>query len=261
MPSPFPGMDPYLEERSRWPDVHLSLISYIREELQPDVRPKYLARIGEHVEIAELGKSYIPDVMLVQPPREAAAPTASAGVLLADEPATYTVLDEARHVPYIEITHRETGDVVTVIEVLSPANKIGNGREEYLRKQENLLSTPVNLVEIDLLSYGRPTALSRTVEIKKPHWRYTITISRGERRGMLQVYAFSLMERLPRCRIPLLPEDDDVVLDLPAVFTRCYDVGGYDLLIDYTQPPPVELNEEEVAWLQTYLQQLGVRHA
>ncbi len=56
MPSPFPGMDPYLEERSLWPDMHSSLISYIREALQPQLRPKYIARIGERVELTTLGK-------------------------------------------------------------------------------------------------------------------------------------------------------------------------------------------------------------
>jgi hypothetical protein len=45
------------------------------------------------------------------------------------------------------------------------------------------------------------------------------------------------------------------VLDLPAVFTRCYDVGGYDLLIDYAQGPPIELSEAELAWLRAHLQQ------
>ncbi|HID51529.1 MAG TPA: DUF4058 family protein, partial [Anaerolineae bacterium] len=47
MPSPFPGMDPYLEDRAIWPDVHATLITYIREVLQPQLRPKYIARIGE----------------------------------------------------------------------------------------------------------------------------------------------------------------------------------------------------------------------
>ena len=70
-------------------------------------------------------------------------------------------------------------------------------------------------------------------------------MSRAHRRSRLEVYAFSLRDRLPRCRIPLRPADPDAVLDLPAVFTRCYDVGGYDLLIDYTQAPPVELSEAE----------------
>ncbi len=72
MASPFPGMDPYLEERSLWPDVHQRLIAYISETLQPQVRPKYIARIGERIEVASIERGYIPDVLIVQPPREPA---------------------------------------------------------------------------------------------------------------------------------------------------------------------------------------------
>jgi hypothetical protein len=201
-------MDPYLEDRSLWPDVHSSLITYIREALQPALRPKY----------------------------------------------------EERHVPFIEITYRETGDVVTVIEVLSPANKIGDGRDQYLQKQQDLLATHTNLVEIDLLGSGRPTALARTADIETPaDWRYTVSISRAHRRYRLEIYAFSLRDRLPRCRIPLRAADPDAVLDLPTVFNRCYDVGGYDLIVDYRQDPRVTLREAELAWLAQRLQEQGLR--
>lgn len=260
MPSPFPGMDPYLEDRSLWPDVHSSLISYIREALQPALRPKYIARIGERVEVATLNKGYIPEVLIVEPPREPVRLTAQGGTLVADEPLTFTFLDEERRVPFIEIVYRETGDVVTLIEVLSPANKMGEGREQYIQKQRDLLTTYTNLVEIDLLSYGRATTLARTVPIPaSTDWRYTISISRSMRRSQLELYALALPDRLPRCRIPLRAADPDVVLDLPTVFTRCYDVGGYDLIIDYSAEPPVSLSESESAWLNSHLAHQGLR--
>ena len=255
MPSPFPGMDPYLEERSLWPDVHQRLITYISESLQPQVRPKYIARIGERIELASVQKGYIPDVVIVDPPRNPARSVADAGVLVADEPLTLAFLEEERHVPYIEIIYRETGDVITVIEVLSPANKSGEGRKEYLRKQSDLLNSQVNLVEVDLLGFGQTTTLARTANItSSAAWRYVITISRTHRRRALEAYAFGIKDRLPRCRIPLRVADPDVVLDLPTVFNRCYDVGGYDLLIDYTQEPPVVLTPDEATWVHTYLQ-------
>ncbi len=259
MPSPFPGMDPYLEERSRWPGLHQTWITYIAEAIQPKIMPNYVATIGERIEVTDLGSHFIPDVMLVQTPRERVGVAEQAGVLTVDEPLLYTILDEKRRVPYLEIIYRETGDVVTTIEVLSPANKHGSGREEYLHKQNQLLLTHVNLVEIDLLGYGRPTTLARTIEIKKADWRYNISLSRGYRPDRREIYAISLWERLPRCRIPLREEDDDVVLDLPTVFTRCYDVGGYDLLVDYAQAPPVELSEAEAGWLETHLREQGIR--
>ena len=137
MPSPFPGMDPYIEERSLWPDMHLRLINHIAEALQPQVRPKYLARINERVELAGFGQNYVPDVMVVEPPRESLRTQIQSGALVADEPQLIGLLDEERHVPYLELIYRETGDVVTLIEVLSPANKVGNGREKYLQKQDD----------------------------------------------------------------------------------------------------------------------------
>lgn len=258
MPSPFPGMDPYLEDHALWPDVHSSLITYIREALQPQIRPKYVARIGERIVLADVGHSYVPDVLLVHPLREPAPTPSVTGAPVADEPHTIAYLDEERHVPYIEIIYRETGDVVTLIEVLSPANKVGDGRDQYLQKQSELMDTAVNLVEIDLLGYGKDTVLARNAIITEPSdWRYLINISRGQRRRELEVYAFSLRQRLPRCRIPLRPPDPDAVLDLPAVFDRCYDVGGYDLLVDYSRPPAAPLREEEAAWVANLLQEKG----
>lgn len=258
MPSPFPGMDPYLEDRSLWPDVHQRMIAYISESLQPQIRPKYVARIGERIEVASLQKGYIPDVLIVQPPRTPATTIGHTGVLVADEPLTFAFLEQERRIPYIEIIYRETGDVVTFIEVLSPANKSGEGRDQYLQKQDDLLTTQINLVEIDLLGYGRNTTRARTVEITEPpDWRYVVSVSRERYRSRLEVYAFTFKDRLPRCRIPLRPADPDVVLDLPAVFARCYEVGGYDLMVDYTQAPRTTLSEAETAWLHTRLQERG----
>ncbi len=223
MPSPFPGMDPYVEDPSLWPDMHHCLIVYTAEALQPQIRPNYVARIGERLEVASLQ---------------------------VDEPQTFGFLEEARHVPYIEIIYRETGDVVTLIEVLSPANKSGEGREQYLQKQAELLNTQINLVEIDLLGSGRMTVLARTAELTEPaDWRYVIDISRVQRRSQLEVYAFALKDRLPRCRIPLRAADPDVMLDLPAIFARCYEMGGYDLMVNYNEPPSVTLSKAEEAWL------------
>lgn len=259
MPSPFPGMDPYLEDRSLWSDIHSSLIAYIREALQPLIRPQYIARIGERIQLADVGHSYIPDVLLMRRLHEPAPTLTIAGALVADEPQMTRFFDETRHEPYIEIIYRDTGEVVTLIEVLSPANKVGDGRDQYVQKQRELLDTSVNLVEIDLLGYGKETVLARKVLVTQPpDWRYLISLSRAKRQ-VLEFYAVPLRERLPRCRIPLRPPDPDAVLDLPTVFTRCYEVGGYDLLIDYRQPPPVTLRDEELVWVEQLLQEKGLR--
>ena len=210
MPSPFPGMDPYLEARDVWPDVHASLITYLREDLQPQLRPKYVARIGERVQLSTISQSYVPDVLLFKRMREPAPALVTAEPLVADEPQGVAALDEAYREPYIEIIARETGDVVTLIEVLSPANKMGDGREQYIQKQKDLLATEVNLVEIDLLGYGKETVLARNVIITEPaDWRYLIDISRAGQRSRLAIYAVPLRGKLPNCTIPLRPPDAD----------------------------------------------------
>lgn len=260
MPSPFPGMDPYIEARAIWPDMHLSLIPYIREALQPEIQPKYVARIGERVEIVSTGSSYVPDVMLVEPSGRLPSAQIEAGPLVVDEPKVVTYLDEERRIPFIEIIYRETGDVVTLIEVLSPGNKVGAEREKYIQKQADLMATHANLVEIDLLGYGRNTTLARDIPIDDPaDWRYMICISRASQRNRLELYPIPLQNRLPRCRIPLRSADPDVVLDMPTIFTKCYDVGRYDLVIDYRKPPPVTLSDADKEWVAQRLQEAGLQ--
>ena len=262
MPSPFPGMDPYLEARSIWPGVHASMIPYIQEALQPQLRPKYIARIEERVQLAQISQSYVPDVLLLHTLHEPTMSYTPTGTLIADEPQRMTALDEAYRELFIEIVARDTGDVVTLIELLSPANKVGDGRSQYLQKQNDLLATDVNLVEIDLLGYGQPTVLARNLPITNPtDWRYLINISRAGQRTSLEFYAIPLQQKLPNCRIPLHPPDADVVLDLTAVFTRTYDIGSYDLLLNYSQPPDTPLRDFEETWLQAHLQKQGARSA
>lgn len=260
MPSPFPGMDPYLENPSTWPDLHSSLISYIREQLQPQIRPKYIARIGERVELSSFGRAYIPDVLLIRTPPTPYGVTVAENILVADEPTTIAMLEEERRVPFLEIIHHPSGKVVTLIEVLSPVNKTGAGWEKYVRKQNDIRDAGVNLVEIDLLGEGEATTMARHVTIDEPaDWRYMVSVCRNQTFTQIEAYPIPLRERLPRCRIPLRSEDEDAVLDLPAIFTRCYDVGGYDLLVDYNQPPPVALNSAEMAWLDSLLQDKKLR--
>ena len=161
----------------------------------------------------------------------------------------------------LQVVNAASGEVVTLIEVLSPTNKIGRGRDQYFEKQDKILGTPVNLVEIDLLS--RPTATyARFFELHSPHdWRYNICISRPQRRTSVEVYAIPLRDRLPRCKVPLLPEDNDAVVDLNSVLARCYEVGAYHLLLDYSKPPPVSLSKAEEEWLEALLVEKGMRTA
>jgi len=260
-------MDPYLEDPAHWPDVHQSLITYIRDELQPYLRPRYHARIGERVYILEPPHLFYPDVTIIRQPltvREPApvyAATAEAETEVVDLPVLVTLPPVEHREPYLEIVHAAGGEVVTVIEVLSPANKApGEGHRLYCSKQQELLDTPIHLVEIDLLSSGLHTvALSEEGRAELPPHRYLICVRRGPERRRFEVYPIPLSRRLPRMRIPLKEPDPDVVLDVQAVLDRCYDNGGYADLIDYRRPPSAPLSPEEAAWVDGLLRGKGLR--
>jgi hypothetical protein len=249
-------MDPYLERPDIWPDVHQSLITYIRDALQPDVRPQYHARISERLYVVESFHTIYPDVTLVQRPQRSkagagAATTETTMLAVADEPIVINIPPARLREPFIEIVHIAGGEVVTVIEVISPSNKMpGEGRRMYLQKQQEVRRSRANLVEIDLLSQGRPTvAPPRDSLATLPPWRYLVSVSRAPNHERFEVYPIPLIARLPRFRVPLRGSDPDVVLDLQVVLGQAYENGGYADFLDYTQPPPVHLSEEETSWL------------
>jgi hypothetical protein len=271
MPSPFPGMDPYLEEPARWPDVHQSLITYIRDALQPQVRPRYHARMGERVYILQEPRAMYPDVILTQRPVKEPAPvdvgTATPQVAVdeedSDTPTILTLPPVEYREPFVEIIHAAGDEVVTVIEVLSPANKTpGEGHRLYRRKQQEILDSPAHLIEIDLLSEGLHTvAISEEGQASLPPHRYLVGVKRAPERYRFEVYPIPLQRRLPRVRVPLREPDPDVALDLQAVFTRCYDNGGYADFLDYQQPAPVPFSPEEAAWVEGLLKGKGLRNS
>ena len=168
---------------------------------------------------------------------------------------------ETALVGFIEIIELDSEEVVTVIELLSLANKYGEGREQYLDKQKQLLRTSANLVEIDLLGCGRNTVLARHVhEIKSDDWRYLISISRAANRTKLEYYAVSMNEPLPRCLIPLRPPDPDTVLDLQSVFTYAYDRARYHRQLNYQKPPNLSLDSKQLGWIEQQLVEKGIRN-
>ena len=273
MPSPFPGMDPYLEEPRRWPDVHQRLITYLTDALQPAIRPRYHARMGERVYIMNPPRSIAPDVFLIARPkpdvggRRVREPGASYGApaVEADIPLLIDMPPVEYREPFVEIVQGD-GEVVTVIEVLSPANKTpGEGYRQYRRKQEQLLASPLHLIEIDLLAAGLPTlcvAQSELVAVPPvPPHRYLISVRRGTEPDRFETYPVPLPNRLPRIRVPLIAPDLDVVLDVQAVFDRCYDNGDYAGLIDYHKEPTAPLSPDEATWLNALLQERGLRVA
>lgn len=257
MPSPFPGMDPYLENTSTWRDLHHSLITYIRDALQPNLRPNYNARIEERVYMVTPPQRFYPDVTLLKMPRalKESRTLSTASPANLREPIELILPKEEQREPFLEIRQR-SGEVVAVIEVLSPSNKAhGEGYQQYLRKQNDVLNSQAHLVEIDLLSTGL-FATACNVQGARPEdlppSRYLICVSRAQDRNEARflMYPIRLQEALPAFRIPLKAPDPDVVLNLQAVFEKCYDNGGYADFVNYKEQPPAPLTEEEGTWVK-----------
>jgi hypothetical protein len=254
MPSPFPGMDPYLESAAYWRDVHARLITQISALLQPKLRPAYNARVEERLMILPLDRAVYADVSIhrrkvEEVPVTYAESAESEVANAADRPLAQPWIVSLSETPpsetYVEIIRADSREVVTVIEVLSPTNKTASsGFEEYARKRRELLGSRVNVVEIDLLSQGiRP--FPQPLDCDTARCRYMIGVSRASSRDQYELYPIALSEMLPRFGIPLRIPDADVPLDLQLALNRCYDEGAYEDLIDYTQPPSVVLTEAE----------------
>jgi len=222
MPSPFPGMDPYLEG-SLWMSVHTQLSAEIARQLAPKLRPRYLALTNERfVYVAKT------EISRPQP--------ADSGIAVAPLHMA-TVMPEP--VPQITVEIRDTANrrLVTAIEVLSPTNKRGQGREEYLAKRGRLLHSSAHLLEIDFLREGARVPMKEVL----PSVPYFVFLSRAENRPDTEVFPITLDHRLPVVPVPLLPGDGEVRLDLQQALTNVYDLLSYDLAVDYRRPPEVPL--------------------
>lgn len=260
MPSPFPGMDPYLEHPAIFPGLHDSFVTYLREALQSHLPQPYFADIGDRVWV-EISDRYIgPDVNILQgvdEPREFSTEN-DGGLAIAVETATKPVVvhvphDEFRE-PFVQIFSQVDGErLVTTVEVLSLATRTpgAHGHDLYRRKQQEVIYGQVHLVEIDLLRGGQhATAVPlERLRRKVSHFDYHVCTHRFDNLEDFFVYPVLLTEALPTIAIPLLPGDGDVNINLQAVFNRCDETGPYSRRIRYgesaVEPP---LPADKVAW-------------
>lgn len=264
MPSPFPGMDPYLE--SHWRDVHSRLIVYLADAIQDGLPSALRARIEERVvmelpDVDDPGR--YPDVRVVEylPDAVPVRPRLSLGTAVA-EPILLETAREHLTETFIEIIDVESGNkVVTVIEVLSPTNKTpGEGMKSYQSKQHEVCDSDTSLVEIDLLRGGEHVLAIPLQHIPSDQRTpYMICVRRAWVKGMAEVYPMPLPHPLPAIKIPLRQTDEDVVIALQPLVELCYRRGGYEGTINYNQDPRVPFAGWEAEWADRLLREAGRR--
>jgi hypothetical protein len=239
----FPGMNPYLEDPDLWPEVHSWLMVLLARSLNPQLTPKYRAAIEKRVYTDSLLVG-IPDVSIFQ--TQDSTPQKRATAILSQPVKVNVPAMEEIQESYLEIRRVGTGQVVTVIEVLSPKNKrVGEGREQYNLKRRKVLSSLSHLVEIDLLRTGSPQPMSSGVASD-----YRVLVSRSDYRPEAELYPFDLTHPIPLFPLPLQAGDAEPVVDLKTILDTVYDEASLNFAIDYSQQPIPPLSKQDFEWIQ-----------
>lgn len=262
MPSPFPGMDPYLEAPWLWPDVHAGLIVACQELLNRQLRPKYVARVESRVYIEgeddpARKEFFVPDLRVARQKGSAkpARVKVAAGIT---EPVVVT--DDAGleiRESLLEVVALDSRTVVTVIEVLSPSNKLrgAEGRESYLKKRSEVMGSDTHWVEIDLLRRGEHLSLRRHLA---PH-DYLVYVSPAAMRPKGHAWPVRLDEPLPTIGVPLRPPDPDAALSLQEALTTVYERAALDLSVDSTAELTPPLPPTLMKWADKLLKKKKLR--
>lgn len=270
MKSPFPGMDPYLEQH--WGDVHTSLATYTKDQLQKYLPKDLVARVEERVAVESRNfdteaerdsepRDYYPDVRIEEHRRGRTSETKSGGSVAVADAIEVKRTSEPFTQRSIQIIEPKTGNrVVTAIELLSPANKLGSdGRDAYEKKRTDYLKAGSSLVEIDLIREGRPN-LAVDISRVPAAYRgpYRICVVRAWRVSNALVYRVSLRQPLPVISIPLRKKDKEAPLDLQALIDLIYENGRY-YDTDYTEDPEPPFARSDALWAEKLLREKGLR--
>jgi hypothetical protein len=256
MPSPFPGMDPYLENPLYWEDFHDRLIFHIGERLHELLPSNYRADFRRRTSVLLAARDIVPDVAITRrTPEEGSVailsrPKGGEAILL--EVAPTEVYDR-----YLEIIRVPERTLVAVIEISSPTNKSHpEGRKKYHAKQRSILASDVHLIEIDLLRGGHHwvAAPPDALEAHQP-FDYVTCVSRAGNRLRFECYFKTVRQPLSTVEIPLLAPDEDCPLDLQAVFNLAYDQGRMLDDIDYSRPLRPPLSAEDQQWARQLLEE------
>ncbi len=267
MPSPFPGMDPYLENVIYWKSVHHDLIALITFRLNEFLPEAFLARSEGRSYILPRQELIYPDAIVVRAPADEDTKPLGGNVVTPVQNSTAPLVFEFSthevYEPHVEIFSVEEEQVVAVIEILSPTNKAyeSTGRDEYVRKQKELLRSSTHLIEIDSLRGGLHTAaIPRNAILARRNYDYVVSLRRADaERERFEVWAFTVREALPTVRIPLTNGWSDFELDLQSLWQAVYRLGRWQKAIHYQNDPVPPLLGEDAVWADALLREKGVR--
>ncbi len=275
MPSPLPGMNPFLENRMHWSTVHNALIAGIYFAVSSDLPEGFAAFIDERVYIDTGDTRYRPDTFVVRTARNIPAPATPerSGGSVAVAERVLTEVQSARlprslyddlltvRERFLEIRSVTNDRVVSVIELLSPANKArGRGREEYLDKQRLMLESDVHFIEIDLFRGGEHALAPSRGRIEREFgaFDYAVSLHRASAGNRYEVWAGPMEQMLPVLVIPLTEETPDLQIDFQEIFHQVYDTG-LRRMVNYQVEPDPPLTDAQKAWAQELLMQSGLR--
>ena len=258
MPSPFPGMDPYVE--AHWNSVHVLMMAALAATLKRSLPPGLVARPEESVRIESLSgdrlRDYRPDEAVVDIGNTRRRPPVARGVAVA-EPIDVDLRRRVvvtRNVLIVDV--RNADRVVTAIEVLSPGNKsAGQLNDDYRAKIDDYEAAGSNWVEIDLLRSRRDRMPVPWDALSPASRRDYVVLTYRATTGRVSAYPIGLRDPLPTIAVPLRPTDDDAPLDLRTVFNRAYDDGPFSDDCDYARPPDPPLADADAAWAAEVLRQ------
>ena len=267
MPYPFPGMNPYLENPDLWPEIHHRLIVAIANAIETHLSMQYRVAIEKRTYTVNDQESIvIPDVavtndMMKKTEFNSFNQIQTQTSVMQSLPKTETEIKPITvklPVPmivregYLEIRDIPYGEVVTVIELISPNNKnTTQGRKAYEKKREIVLKNGVNLVEIDLIRKGKPMSILTKVQ----RTDYRILVAKGNRLPLGELYTFGVREKIPLFPIPLRREDQEPMLDIQSLLVGVYNQARLDFYLDYEQNPIPPLRKEDGEWMDNLLRE------
>jgi hypothetical protein len=219
-------MDPFLEGEKIWPAFQHHFVACLYQTLLPGLVERYRARVGQRRYVTE-------------------------------QPLFTSIIREEHEEEYIEIRQRKDARLVTLLDVISPANKTtAAGRQAYMDKRKEARSSNANMVEIDLVMQGQPLLEYSREGLVIDH---SVTVTRAVQPQKHELYKVTLQERLPKFKLPLAADDRDNILDLQAIFLRCFDQGNFSTQLDYQRDPPTKLDENYRGWIDELLRKQNLR--